>query len=115
MVTSSGTYLIAVSEYSTSTDWDIELFSFTHTFQTHNVPESSLLIPADAIIEDESGRWVYVVRDGRVHRTEVKVAANNYVRAEIVDGLTDGELVVVGGKEELSDGARVRAVEGDGQ
>ncbi len=79
------------------------------------IARGALLIPADAIIEDESGRWVYVVRDGRVHRTEVKVAANNYVRAEIVDGLTDGELVVVGGKEELSDGARVRAVEGDEQ
>lgn len=48
LVPSSGTYLIAVPEYSTSTDWDIELFSFTHIFQTHNVSESSLLIPADA-------------------------------------------------------------------
>jgi len=75
------------------------------------IARDALLIPADAIIEDESGRWVNVVREGRAERAEVKVGANNYVKAEILEGLTEGELVVVGGKEEIRAGHRVRIVE----
>ncbi len=70
-----------------------------------------LLIPADAIIEDETGRWVYVIRNERAQRTRVKVGANNYVQAEILEGLAKGDVVIVSGKEKVRDGARVRAIE----
>ena len=75
------------------------------------IATDALLIPADAILEDETGRWVYVIRNERAQRTEVKVGANNYVQAEIIEGLAKGEVVIVGGKEEVRDGARVRAIE----
>jgi len=75
------------------------------------IATDALLIPADAILEDETGRWVYVIRNERAQRTEVKVGANNYVQAEIIEGLAQGEVVIVGGKEEVRDGARVRAIE----
>lgn len=76
------------------------------------IARDALLIPADAVIEDESGRWVYLARKGRVHRAEVKLGANNYVEAQIVEGVKAGELVVVGPKEKLRDGMRVRLAEG---
>jgi multidrug efflux pump subunit AcrA (membrane-fusion protein) len=75
------------------------------------IARDALLIPADAVVEDESGRWVYVARGDRVHRTEVKLGANNYVEAQVVEGLKAGELVVVGPKEQLRDGMRVRPAE----
>lgn len=70
-----------------------------------------LLVPADAVIEDESGRWTFVVEGGRARRREVSLGANNYVQAEITDGLSAGERVVVDGKEEISDGSRVSVTE----
>jgi multidrug efflux pump subunit AcrA (membrane-fusion protein) len=76
------------------------------------VARNALLIPADSIIEDETGRWVFVVRDGRVRRTEVKIGANNYLEAQVLEGVTGGDPVVVSGKEGLRDGARVRVAEG---
>lgn len=67
-----------------------------------------LLIPADAVIEDESGRFVLRVEGERVRRTEVVIGANNYVRAQVLSGLSAGDEVVVDGKDTVADGDRVR-------
>ncbi len=72
-----------------------------------------VLAPADAIIEDQTGRWVLKVVDNTVQRQPVELGANNYVHAEIRDGLQPGDLVVVEGKEDVRDGDRVRTVERD--
>ncbi|MGD9496029.1 MAG: efflux RND transporter periplasmic adaptor subunit [Armatimonadota bacterium] len=75
------------------------------------VARGVLLIPADAVMEDESGRWVYRVEDGRIRRTPVEVGANNYVQSQIISGLSAGDVVVVNGKETVGDGDRVRTTE----
>lgn len=67
-----------------------------------------LLIPADAVIEDETGRWVMKVMADQIERRDVVMGANNYVRAEIVEGLERGDVVVVEGKDEVEPGDRVR-------
>ncbi len=72
-----------------------------------------LLIPADAVIEDETGRYVLRVEDGRVRRTEVEIGANNYVRAQVLSGLSAGDEVVVDGKDTVDDGDRVRTAPAD--
>ena len=75
------------------------------------IARNALLVPADAIIEDETGRWVYLVRDGRAHRTRVTTGANNYLQTQVTEGLQAGDVVVVDGKDKIADGARVRTVE----
>ncbi|MEA3402654.1 MAG: efflux RND transporter periplasmic adaptor subunit [Armatimonadota bacterium] len=72
-----------------------------------------VLAPADAVLEDETGRWVFLVVNGRVQRREVSLGANNYVKAEVTEGLQPGDVVVVGGKEDIADGDAVRTVERD--
>ena len=67
-----------------------------------------LRIPADAVIEDETGRWVMKVVADRIERRDVVMGANNYVHAEIVEGLERGDVVVVEGKDEVEPGDRVR-------
>lgn len=79
------------------------------------VARGAVLIPADAIVESEAERHVFVVRDGRVQETPVEVGANNYLDTEVVGGLSSGEVVVVGGKEGLADGRRVSTVEVKGE
>ncbi len=69
-----------------------------------------LLIPADAVIEDEFGRYVFRVEGNRVRRVEVMLGANNYLQVQVTAGLSAGDLVVVDGKEDLNDGDRVRTV-----
>jgi len=79
------------------------------------VSRDAVLIPADAIIEKEAERYVYVVRDGRAERTDVEIGATNYLDAEVLSGVSDGDVVVVGGKEDLKDGRRVRTTEVSGE
>ncbi len=75
------------------------------------VARDAVLVPADTIVENETARHVYVVREGRVRKIEAQVGANNYLDAVITSGIANGEEVVVGGKEDLVDGQRVTTVE----
>jgi multidrug efflux pump subunit AcrA (membrane-fusion protein) len=65
--------------------------------------EGALLSDTGAISEDS----IWVVDDGRAHRRKVKVGVRDLLRAEILDGVREGELVVVTGNDALTDGARV--------
>lgn len=67
-----------------------------------------LLVPADAVIEDETGRWVLRVTEGVVERQEVAIGANNYVHAEVLEGLEAGDAVVVDGKDDVEPGDAAR-------
>lgn len=67
-----------------------------------------LLVPADSVIEDETGRWVLKVVGERVERQEIGLGANNYVDAEVLEGLQAGDMVVVEGKEDVKPGDEVR-------
>ncbi len=68
---------------------------------------STLLVAADAVIEEATEQYVYVVRDGRAHKTVVETGFSNYTQTEITSGLSEGDGVVVSGKDELHDGVRV--------
>ncbi|MFW6156349.1 MAG: hypothetical protein ACOC7J_03430, partial [Armatimonadota bacterium] len=63
---------------------------------------------ADAVIVDESGRRVLKVVGERVERQEVSLGANNYVHARVIEGLREGDLVVVDGKDTVEPGDQVR-------
>jgi RND family efflux transporter MFP subunit len=69
-----------------------------------SVPSSSLVATAD------SKTWLFVVRDGRLHRIPVQVAINTGARTEVLSGLRPDDLVVVKPTEELSEGEAVQAV-----
>ncbi len=75
------------------------------------VARGVLLIPADAVIEDETGRWVFRVEGERVKRVAVELGGNNYVQTQVTSGLSAGDVVVVDGKEDIGDGDRVRTTD----
>ena len=68
--------------------------------------ENALLIPTRAVLADR----VYVVKDNVVKPRTVKVGFRNLQHAEILDGLTAGEQVVVADQDLLKPGQHVRAV-----
>ena len=66
------------------------------------------VVPRDAITE-RAGRDVVFVIDGqRARRQEVSLGLSNDDWIEIIDGVTQGERVVIRGLETLTDEARVR-------
>jgi HlyD family secretion protein len=68
--------------------------------------ENVLIIPSRAVLADR----VFVVKDNVVKPRAVKVGFRNLERAEIIEGLTEGEQVVVADQDLFKPGQRVRAV-----
>lgn len=69
--------------------------------------EDALTVPERALFK-VGGRWhVFVVREGRAHLTPVEVGLHTDETAEILEGLQEGDLVILSPSNELSDGASV--------
>ncbi len=72
--------------------------------------ESAIALPETAVHEAQGRQsWVWVVRDGRVVRRDVKAGLRGEDRVEVVEGLDEGEIVVAGDGLALEPGQRVRA------
>lgn len=70
---------------------------------------AALVLPANAVRGLAGGKpWVFAARDGRVRRQPVAVGLVTVGKTEVVDGLAEGDLVLVG--QGVKDGARVRRV-----
>jgi len=65
-------------------------------------------VPRAALREDEHGRYVWVVADGRVRRQAVTTGAELGDQVQIVDGLAGGEALATGDASRLHDGDPVR-------
>lgn len=66
----------------------------------------TLLAPADAVGQDGTA---WVVSRGRARRRQVRTGIRDLSWVEALEGLGEGDLVVVSGSEGLRDGGRVRA------
>jgi HlyD family secretion protein len=69
----------------------------------------ALSVPTQATLEGEGRKWVYRVTDGRARTTPVKVGESNWNATEILEGLREGDRVIINPDTPgLSDGVRVR-------
>jgi len=68
--------------------------------------ENALIIPSRAVLADR----VLVVKDGIVKPRAVKIGFRNLERAEVLDGLKEGEQVIVADQDLFKPGQRVRAI-----
>ena len=73
--------------------------------------EDALRIPRNAILEQEGSAFVFVVTEGFARRREIQPGYVDGAQVEILDGIMDGEQVVVVGHSNLKDGAAVAVVE----
>jgi len=70
--------------------------------------EQALVVPADALRGDEStGPSIWLARDGRVEARKVRLGLRTLDAVEILDGLSAGEVVLIGPAPQP--GQRVRA------
>jgi membrane fusion protein, multidrug efflux system len=77
-----------------------------------NVDErpDAIAVPSAALGEDGDTRYVYVIRDERLHRREVEPGVTRGPWTEIVSGLDPGEIVLATHPIDMRDGQRVRIV-----
>jgi multidrug efflux pump subunit AcrA (membrane-fusion protein) len=74
------------------------------------------LVPMSAVGQDREGRFVFVVEPsgeglGVARRREVRVGEITAQGLEILDGLSDGDLLVTAGVTKLQEGRKVRILD----
>jgi multidrug efflux pump subunit AcrA (membrane-fusion protein) len=75
---------------------------------------TGVAVPKEAVSQRDGGDVVFVVKDGRVERRAVRVAAGADARARVLDGLEPGERVVIDPPPDLADGAEIAIATGSG-
>jgi membrane fusion protein (multidrug efflux system) len=75
---------------------------------------TGLTVPEEAIVPAAGAAYVYVVEGGKAHRRKVVVGDRDVGVAEIKEGLSAGEVVVVKGLASLRDGVPVDVVRNSG-
>lgn len=68
----------------------------------------TLTVPRTAVLHDNKGDYLFIVRDRKAHRVNVQSGLENDGLIGVSGGLTVGDTVVVEGNYELTDGMAVR-------
>lgn len=76
--------------------------------------QATAYIPLSAIYQTGDTPAVWVVNDGVVNLRSIKVGAFGDNRVQLLEGLKDGDIVVIAGVHKLSEGQKVRTT-GDNQ
>ncbi|NUL82121.1 MAG: efflux RND transporter periplasmic adaptor subunit [Armatimonadetes bacterium] len=70
--------------------------------------KAALTVPSDSVVVGEEGACVWVVVAEKVERRPVKLGFVTFAHTEVLEGLQEGEKIVVRGKEGLETGQRVK-------
>lgn len=70
--------------------------------------EDAVIVPSSALFRHGDDWAVFTVRDGRAMQKVVRIGQSNGVDAEVVEGLSPGDRVILFPSATLSDGMRVR-------
>lgn len=79
----------------------VKIISDTYT------AENEIIIPYDAVYYETAGSYVYTVRDGHAVKTYVTTGIFDDSRIQIVDGISEGDVVVTTWSPRLIDGVEV--------
>lgn len=66
-----------------------------------------LLVPEQALVPIQSRQYLFIVKDGAVEQREVRTGRRTPGRVEIVEGLDEGEVLVVEGTQRIRAGSLV--------
>ncbi len=72
---------------------------------------NALLVPEQSLVPEQGNVFVFVVRDNRVEKRQVRTGERRVGEVQIVAGLAVGEQVVTEGTQKLRDGAPVTVQE----
>ena len=71
---------------------------------------SAIVVPRGAVYIDGSKRFVFVVRNDRLHRHDIKVGIANPTMIEVLSGLQEGDVVALPGDVSLKENLHIRPV-----
>lgn len=84
--------------------------TFVYATFIQNDTHSALQIPRGALVESMKNPYVYVVQNGKAITRKIKIGKELGENIEVIEGLTQGEQVIVNGQINLTDSSAVRIV-----
>jgi membrane fusion protein, multidrug efflux system len=72
-------------------------------------PEEKLVVPQAALMADQNGVYVFVVKDGKAEARRITTGGAFKDNLVVREGLSEGDLVIVDGLQKVRPGAPVRA------
>jgi membrane fusion protein (multidrug efflux system) len=69
----------------------------------------TLMIPEEALVPEQGRTFVFVVRDGKAQRLEVRTGGREPGSVAVLEGLTAQDAVIVEGTQRVRDGGEVVA------
>lgn len=72
--------------------------------------ENVLTVPFSAVNTDLEGDFCYVIADGVVEKRQIKVGLTSEDKMEILEGLSEGEMVVTDAPEEIEEGMKAECL-----
>ncbi len=104
----SGTFKITIGVKNKNNKLRAGMFINTHIITaTH---EDAILIPKIAIVYENERMNVFVVRDSVAYKINLKVGFQDHEKVESLEGVEDGDQIIVIGQAGLKDKTRVRIV-----
>lgn len=73
---------------------------------------NALAVPREAVLEEGGKQFVFVVEGNQAFRKPIVTGIEQDQLIEVVEGLKDGDKIVVRGQESIRDGSTIRVVEG---
>jgi membrane fusion protein (multidrug efflux system) len=87
---------------------------FASVYLEMDTHDNALVIPKSALSFESFGDTVYVAKEGVAQRRDLEVGFEEEDFVEVLQGLDDGERVIVVGQDGLSDGTPVQILAGPG-
>jgi len=72
-------------------------------------PEEKLVVPQAALMADQTGAYVFIVKDDKAEVRRIRTGPAFKAGVTVLDGLKEGDLVIVDGLQGVRPGAAVRA------
>ncbi|WP_425446208.1 efflux RND transporter periplasmic adaptor subunit [Dethiothermospora halolimnae] len=78
-----------------------------------NVREDVISVKSEAVVKDEGEDIIYIVEENRAVRRKVKTGLDTGEYIEIVEGVNEGEKVIVKGQNYTDEGEKVKIIRGE--
>ncbi|MGF6951407.1 HlyD family secretion protein [Neobacillus sp. B4I6] len=69
--------------------------------------KTAMVLPLDALFDDGDKPYVYLVKDGKANKRNVRTGITSGKKIEILEGVSKGDQVIVNGPDNIKDGLEV--------
>lgn len=83
---------------------------FSRVRIVYDTRQNTRMIPKASVMSEDMNQSVYVIRDSLAFKKQIQTGYTNGTNIEVIEGLSDGEMVVTIGQSSLQDSSKVSVI-----